>query len=244
MGNNNSTFYMEDTMSLFRSKDRYQKEREESVKIYEKIEKHRLTFPEAEKESENAVPAVAEIRKKITAAMDVGKPVMKLNQELEVALRKVNGPVHNYRVIEADLKSDLEKVTSSFISDQAEAWQERLKNPSERIFHIVAPEHNMEGQKINDMTTALSNSEGIGNYQDKLSEARRKLLGLNNLSIPLIEIFIQETEVALSQIDLEPKLTEMDEKRANEIISGLAPTKTKSSEGYLLADGHYSRGDI
>lgn len=223
-------------MSLFRTVKRFEKESKLSVELKAKLDKHETTFPEVQKVYEVAASELEEIGKRIAAAREAGLSLKDLNLELRAAQLKRERPLHNYKVVQGDLRCELENIVRPFINEKAESWQDELKKLSAlRIFEEQSYIKDAEGNKTH---VVKSNLKAVATFQEKLLASLTHLYAMTHSSIPEIETFNGEVEKELRGIDLsaETEIIKLEERSFNEISENQKIDPLKTVTAYPAGD--------
>lgn len=223
-------------MSLFKTPKKYQKESEQSVVVREKLLKLEATFPEVMKIHEANLPEIEKIDDQLTRARKIGTWTQALHDELSAKKRRLQAPLHDYKVVQGDLRTELERLTHFFITEKDEEWRSEItKLRGLRDFKEQSHISNIEGRRA---YKALSNLEAVRTTCQKLLESLSRLHGMAHFSIPEIETFIQKVEEEIGQIDLTTKIIDQDEGEFKDNLKSLEekPSEGQTETGIILSD--------
>jgi hypothetical protein len=226
-------------MSLFSGVKRSQRESDESVKIYNQLKEHEKTFPEVQKIHEENLTEIEKLDDRLTRARKNGTWTQSLFDELSAKKRKLQAPLLNYKVVQADLRLELESLTRPFINSESERWKEEsIGVRSQKIHHEVPKLKEPPGEfSIGGPRRVLSNMKAISFFREKCRENLNVLRDMIHQSIPQISEFIASAEKELLTFSLEPQLIEISEFDFKKDFHDLRPEPGRTSEGILTNTG-------
>jgi hypothetical protein len=226
-------------MSLFTSIKRSQAESDASVKIYNQILAHEKTFPEVQKIHEANLPEIEKLDDQLARARKNGRWTQALYDELTTQKRKLESALVNYKVVQADLRLELQSLTRPFINSEIERWKEEvLRVKSQKIHHELPKLKEPAGEfSIGGPRKLFTNMKAIVFFRQRSQELLNILRDMLCQSIPQISEFIANAEKELLAIDLTPSVTEVSESDFKKEFMDSRAEPGRTSEGFLTNTG-------
>jgi hypothetical protein len=226
-------------MSLFTSVKRSEKKSDESVKIYNQLLAHEKTFPEVQKIHEANLPEIEKLDDQLARARKSGTWTQTLFDELSAKRRELETPLVNYKVVQADLRLELESLTRPFINSESERWKEEvLQVKSQKVHHEIPKTKEPVGEfSIGGPRKLFTNMKAIVFFRQRSQELLNILRDMVCQSIPQISEFIANAEKELLGIDLTPSVTEVSESDFKKEFIDSRAEDGKMSTGFLTDSG-------
>lgn len=204
-------------MDLFKTTDKYQKESEESVEVYNKLKKHEATFPEVQKTYDAGRDEVVRLIREYNGLFQAeghSERSRAKAEELRLAKHKRDDPKQSYESSKNNLQNELESLVHPFINEKLEEWEaEEVKIKAQKVDREVRREKDEPGTFSLHMTHRIErNLKAIRFFRERSMENRLHIRDMAHYSIPLIQEFIDEASAEMQAIDLTPVIIEMNDK--------------------------------
>ena len=224
---------------LHESKNKYEKECSESVRVKAELTKHEATFQAARFDFNAGRPEVMRLTGELNTVRQTegnrSSDYKKLEAELRKATLRRDKPLHDYFIKKQDLELELERLVRPFITETLERWENETRAIlSQKVNEEIPGEPNEKGTfTLAKGHIIKSNLAAIKTFREIMVENCNRLRDMVHCSIPQIETFIQETEAKMGKVDLTPILLTLDAKGFMEFSANSAPEPGKIETGYV-----------
>lgn len=208
-------------MSLFEksSEKKWQKETEESVRVYNELKAHEATWPEVQKAYEAGRDEVVRLTREYNDLFQAEGQCARTRAkaaELTIAKHKRDDAKLRYGLIKNNLENELAGWVRPFINEKSEEWEDETKRKvkTDRVNEVVPKEKDEPGtftMRIKGGSRWRDNLRAIYLFRLKSLDIRMRLRDMGHFSIPLIREFLDKAEAEIDAIDLTPITTELDE---------------------------------